>query len=61
MMVVDTISVSYDSMEELMERQKVIENTISKYITEKNIASGYQSQIRVSEDRFFLTVNLIKD
>lgn len=61
MMVVDTISVSYDSLEELMERQTVIEQTIMDYVDEKQIADRYDSQIRIDDNRYYLTVNLIKD
>lgn len=59
-MVIDTISVSYDSMEELIDRQKIIEDHILDYIETKNIATGFESQVKISENRFYLTVNLIK-
>ena len=60
-MIVDTISVSYSSMQELLERQEIIENTIADYIEDKELADSYESQIRISDDRYYLTVNIIKD
>lgn len=60
-MIVDTISVSYDSLEELMERQTIIEKHIMDYVEGKAIADCYDTQIKMSDNRFYLTVNLIKD
>lgn len=61
-MIVDTIGTSYDSMEELIERQSYIEDKIEKYITEKQIANRYESIITMSKDnRFYLTIRIIQD
>lgn len=59
-MIIDTIGTSYDSMEELIERQSIIENTVETYIKEKKIATGYESIITVSKDnRYYLTVRIL--
>lgn len=61
-MIIDTIGVSYDSMEELIERQAFIEDKIDEYIKRKEIASRYESIVTVSKDnKYYLTVKLIAD
>lgn len=61
-MIIDTIGTSYDSMEELIERQHIIEDRIEQYIQEKGIANKYESTVTVSKDnRFYLSINLIQD
>jgi len=61
-MIIDTIGTSYDSLEELMERQNIIEDKIEKYIEEKGIADRYESTITISKDnRYYLSVKLIQD
>lgn len=61
-MIIDTIGITYNSMEELIERQSYIEDKIEKYITEKEIANRYESVITVSQDnKYYLTVRIIAD
>lgn len=61
-MIIDTIGTSYDSLEELMERQHIIEDKIEQYIIEKNIANRYESTITISKDnRYYLSIKLIED
>lgn len=61
-MIIDTIGCSYDSMEELIERQYIIEERIQEYIEDKGIADRYESLISMSKDnRYYLTVKLIAD
>jgi len=61
-MIIDTIGTSYDSMEELIERQHIIEDRIEQYIEEKGIANKYESTVTVSKDnRFYLSINLIQE
>lgn len=61
-MIIDTIGVSYNSMEELIERQHIIENQIEEYIQRKGIADRYESTVTLSKDnRYYLSIKLIED
>lgn len=61
-MIIDTIGTSYDSMEELLERQHIIEDKVQTYIEEKGIADRYESTITISKDnRYYLSIKLIED
>ena len=59
-MLIDTLSVSYSSLEELMERQQIIEQTIQDYIEEKKLADYFESTITISDTRCHLKVDIIK-
>jgi len=61
-MIIDTIGATYDSMEELIERQHIIEDRIQQYIEDKGIADRFESVITISRDnKYYLTVKLIAD
>lgn len=61
-MIIDTIGTSYNSMEELIERQNIIEDQIEKYIEEKGIADRYESIVTLSPDnKYYLSIKLIQD
>lgn len=60
-MIIDTIGCTYDSLEELMDRQSVIEEKIKDYIEAKGIADDYKSEITMAaNDKFYLQIKLIK-
>lgn len=60
--VQDKISVSYSSIEELFNRQEVIEDRVIEFIeVNPSICSTMNSTIRVGKDNYILEVELIKD
>ncbi len=60
MTILDNIVVSYSSMDELFERQAIIEKTIVDYVDEKNMKVSYETSISMTDDRYFLTITLLK-
>lgn len=61
-MIIDTIGTSYDSMEELIERQHIIEDRVREYIADKGIADRYETTITMAENnKYYLTIQIIKD
>lgn len=60
-MIVDNIAVTYLSLEQLIERQIVIEKRILDYLQTNPIADSIQSTIRIHEDKYILNVTLIKE
>lgn len=61
-MTIDKISVSYPSLEDLMNRQPIVENRILNYIEDKpELGNSVQSTIRVHKDKYILDVELIKE
>ncbi len=60
-MIIDKISVPYNSIEELIERQSHIENRITNYLIENPIADSIESTIRVHKNKYILDIALIKE
>lgn len=58
--IIDTISVSYDDMPTLLERQSIIEDKLTTIIKEKAIADSFESKIEVAKNgRCHLTIDLL--
>lgn len=62
-MTVDTVSVAYPSLEELVERQEVIEDRIINYIKDnpEGRFNSINSNIKINKDSFILEIELLKD
>lgn len=60
--VKDKISVAYSSLEDLLERQEVIEDRVTTFIEDNpSICSIMRSTIRIGKGNYILEVELIKD
>lgn len=60
--VIDTIGVTYDSMEELLERQTYIEKQLQGFIDTKRIADRFESTVVVTKNnKYNLEIKLLSD
>lgn len=59
---VDTISVTYNTLEETLDAQHRIEQKIQNFIDRRPIANRFESKIELDKlNKYHLTVDLIKD
>lgn len=60
--IVDTISIKYDDIEELLERKAFMEKLMIDYMDDKpNVANRYESEIITTSSKTILSFILYKD
>lgn len=60
--IIDTIGVSYENMEDLIEAQSRIETRLEEYIKRRSIADRYETTILCTKNnRYNLNIDLISE